>query len=268
MTRNSLFWGSIFILAGILLLLDNLGLLTVSAWSLIWPLVLIAFGLWTLWRYLMGTSSPPVEEAAIPLEDATRARIHLRHGIGRLHLTAGAGQDELATGTFSGGLDYYVRRDGDLLDVDMRPSSRSFPEVMMPWNWGSRGAVDWSVALNGEVPLSLYVETGASDTRLDLSELHVTELRLQTGASSTNLKLPANAGYTRADLRAGAASLNIQVPSGTAARIQINGGLAGIKVDASRFPRMGNVYQSADYEMAPNRIDVDIQAGVGAIDIR
>ncbi len=268
MVRNNLFWGGILVLAGILLLLDNLGLLTVNVWGLIWPLFLIGLGLRLLWRYLAGPPTPQVEEATIPLEDARRARVRIRHGAGRLYVTAGAGQDELASGTFGSGLDYRARRDGDLLDVDMRPSPHSFPEVMMPWNWGSRGALDWSVALNGEVPLSLYLETGASDTRLDLSELQLTELRLQTGASSTDLTLPAHAGFTRADLHAGAASLNIRVPSGVAARIQIKGGLTGINVDTSRYPRMGNVYQTLDYDTAPNKIDVDIEAGVGAIDIR
>jgi hypothetical protein len=268
MVRNNLFWGGILVLAGILLLLDNLGLLTVNVWGLIWPLFLIGLGLRILWRYLAGPPTPQVEEAAIPLEDAGRARVRIRHGAGRLYVTAGAGQDELASGTFGGGLDYRARRDGDLLDVDLRPSSRSFPEVMMPWFWGSRDALDWSVTLNGEVPLSLYLETGASDARLDLAELQLTDLRLQTGASSTHLTLPTSAGYTRADLRAGAAALSIRVPSGAAARIQIKGSLAGINVDASRFPRMGNVYQSPDYDTAPNKIDVDIEAGVGSIDVR
>jgi hypothetical protein len=268
MVRNSLFWGGILVLAGILLLLDNLGLLTLNVWGLIWPLFLIGLGLWLLWRYLAGPPTPQVEEAAIPLEDARQAQVRIRHGAGRLYVTAGADQHELASGTFGGGLEYQTRRDGDLLDVDMRPSSHSFPEVMMPWNWRARGALDWSLALNGEIPLSLHLETGASDTRLDLSELHLTELRLQTGASSTDLTLPAHAGFTRADLRAGAASLSIRVPSGAAARIQIRGSLAGINVDTNRFPRMGNMYQSPDYDAAPNKIDVDIEAGVGAIDVR
>jgi hypothetical protein len=268
MLRNSLFWGSILVLAGILLLLDNLGLLAVNVWSLIWPLFLIALGLRLLWRYLAGPPTPQIEEAAIPLQDARQAQVRMRHGAGRLYVTAGAGQDELVSGTFGGGLEYQARRDGDLLDVHMRPASHSFPEVMIPWNWGSRGPLDWSLVMNSEVPLSLHLETGASDTRLDLSELHLTELWLQTGASSTDLTLPAHAGFTRADLHAGAASLNIRVPSGAAARIRIKGGLTGVKVDTNRFPRLGNVYQSPDYDTAPNKIDVDIEAGVGAIDVR
>jgi hypothetical protein len=62
--------------------------------------------------------------------------------------------------------------------------------------------------------------------------------------------------------------VTVRVPSGVAARIRIRGGLAGIKVDQNRFPRMGDTYQSADYDTAPNKVDVDIETGVGSVEIR
>jgi len=268
MTGRSLFWGSILILGGILLLLNSLGLLSVNVWSLIGPLFLIALGLLVLWRVFAGPYSVESKEAVIPLEGAGRARVRIHHGAGRLQVTAGTGLDELASGTFGGGLDYRARRDGEVLDVDMRPASRGFPFFVMPWNWGPRGALDWSFGLNDEIPLSLEFETGASDTRLDLAGLRVTELRLQTGASATDVTLPANAGQTRAEIRAGAASVTIRVPPGVAARIRAGGGLAAVNVDRNRFPRVGGVYQSPDYDAAPNKVDVDVEAGVGSIDIR
>ena len=268
MRRNTVFWGGIFILIGAMLLLNNLGVLAVNVWTLIGPLFLIVLGLWVLGRVLAGPRSIETEEVAIPLEGARRARVRIRHGAGRLHVSAGAGPDQLAAGTFGGGLDYRMRTDGDRLDVEMRVPSDGFPRFFMPWMWGSGGALDWSFGLNGEIPLSLELETGASETRLDLADLRLTDLRLQTGASATDLTLPANAGHTRAEIRAGAASVNIRVPSGVAARIRVKGGLAGITVDRSRFPRTGDVYQSADYDTAPNKVDVDIETGLGSIDVR
>lgn len=268
MRRSNLFWGGILLLVGALLLLNNLGILNVNIWSLIWPVFLIALGLWILWGVAVGPRSVEAEEVAIPLEGAGRARVRIRHGVGRLHINAGAGPDELATGTFGGGLDYRVRRDGDRLDVEMRVPSDGFPHFVMPWMWGPGGALDWSFGLNSEIPLSLDLETGASDTRLDLADLRVTDLRLKTGASATDLTLPANAGHTRVEIGAGAASVNIRVPSGVAARIRVKGGLAGITVDQSRFPRVGDTHQSADYDTALNKVDVDIETGVGSIDVR
>lgn len=266
MRRGNLFWGVILVLVGALLLLGNF--LDVSVWSLIWPLFLVALGLWILWGIVTGPRSVEAEEVAIPLDGATQAHVRIRHGAGRLHVDASAGPGELAAGTFSGGLDRQVKRDGDTLDVEMRVPAGGFPRFAMPWRWGPGGALDWSFGLNGEISLSLDLETGASDTRLDLTDLRVTDLRLQTGASATDLTLPANAAHTRAEIRAGAASVTVRVPSGVAARIRVGGGLAGITVDKNRFPRTGDVYQSVDYDTAPSKVDVDIETGVGSIDVR
>ncbi|OGF53841.1 MAG: hypothetical protein A2Z21_10350 [Candidatus Fraserbacteria bacterium RBG_16_55_9] len=265
MRRSSFFWGSILILAGVLLLLDNLNLIQVSFWRLFWPLLLVAIGLWMVLEATSRRhSSVGVSQVTIPLEGAQRARVRVRYGAGRLSMNAGAGPSELASGSFGGGLDHQARREGDLLDVEMR-----MPTERFAWVWGgSRDAYNWSLALNGEIPLALNLETGASDMKLDLGELRVTELRLKTGASSTHLTLPAHAGNTRVDIKAGAASLDVRVPMGVAALIRIDGSLAGIKVDTSRFPRLGDVYQSSDYGTAANKMDIEVHIGAGSIDIR
>ena len=49
----------------------------------------------------------------------------------------------------------------------------------------------WEFGLSNELPLDLVFEVGAVDAHLDLTALLVKNLSLQTGASSTNLKLPA-----------------------------------------------------------------------------
>jgi hypothetical protein len=268
MSKSTFFWGIILVLVGILLLLNSLGILAVNVWSLIWPLALIAFGLWLLWGVLLGGQAAGVEEATIPLEGAGRARVRIQHGAGRLDVDSSAGSGELVSGTFGGGLEHRLRQEGDLLDVEMRTPPGHFPFFMMPWSWGRGGPLDWSFGLNGEVPLSLDLQTGASDARLDLSDLRVTDLRLQTGASATRLTLPANAGQTRAEIHSGAASVSIRVPEGVAARIRIKSGMAGIAVDRDRFPRSGDTYQSPDYETAPNRVDLYVETGVGSVDVR
>jgi hypothetical protein len=39
-------------------------------------------------------------------------------------------------------------------------------------------------------------------------------------------------------------------------------------VDSQRFPMMGDAYQSADYNEAQNKLDLDLETGVGSVDIR
>jgi len=71
-----------------------------------------------------------------------------------------------------------------------------------------------------------------------------------------------------ADIDTGVSSLKLIVPEGVSARIRIKGGLSAINVNTTRFPLVeGKVYQSSDYTTAVNRLDLTVDAGVGAIDI-
>jgi hypothetical protein len=140
--------------------------------------------------------------------------------------------------------------------------------VILPWNWGRWAGFEWTFSLTGEIPLELDVDTGASEASLDLEDLKVTDLRLDTGASSTEITLPAKASFTKVEIDAGVASVRIQIPSGVAARIKTEGGLVGVDVDQSRFPREGGLYQSVDYETAKNKADIDIDIGAGSISVR
>lgn len=262
MRRGTLFWGFLLIIFGLVLLLDNLGLLgNIDIWNLLWPLFLIALGAWILFGTIFRRA-PTVEHASIPLEGAQSARVRVRHGAGRMEVNAGSATGVLAEGDFAGGLEHSSRLQGDMLEVKMSPREQVFP-----FSWSPGTTLDWSFWLTRDIPLSLDYETGASESRLNLRELHLTEMRLKTGASSTTIDLPANAGTTRVFVESGAASVNITVPDGVAARIQTKGGLSSIQVDTQRFPQMGSVYQSVDYDTAANKVDMDIQMGVGSVNI-
>lgn len=261
MRRSSLFWGSILILAGILFLLDNLGLLGgINLGNLLWPLFLIALGLWFLWGTFFRRS-PTIERVRVPLEGASQARVHVSHGAGRLRVSAGAGPDVLAEGDFGGGLDLKSQRNGDRLEVEMRVPPQAFPFFGPPGT-----PLDWTFALNREVLLALDFDTGANEAVFDLRDLQVSELFVKSGASSSDLTLPANAGNTRVRVETGVSSFNIRVPAGVAARIRSRGALSSFHVD-SRFPKLGDVYQSPDYETAQNRADIDVQLGVGSVSV-
>jgi hypothetical protein len=97
--------------------------------------------------------------------------------------------------------------------------------------------------------------------------MKVQEIRLKTGASSTEMTLPARAGQIKVKVSSGAASVVLRIPDGVAARIAVESGLAGITIDQNRFPRIGGGYQSADYDRAENSVDIHVETGVGAVEI-
>lgn len=268
MKQSSIFWGLVFILLGGLFLLNNFGVIAVDLWSVIWPLLLILFGGWVLWMsFYGGDESLETETASIPLDGASEARLTLKHGAGKLRLTAGASADQLLSGTFVGGIRQRVNRRGDLLDVNLEIPHAGFPYIFFSWIWGGRGGIRWDVALNTGIPLRLQAESGASESHFDLTELQVKDLVLKTGASSTEVNLPVHADHTHVKIEAGAASVVLRVPEGVAARIAVNGGLLDAQIDTNRFPRTNGGYQSSDYDTAAQRVDIDIDAGVGAVQV-
>ena len=127
---------------------------------------------------------------------------------------------------------------------------------------------EWNLALAAGLPLRLILETGASESNLDLRDLKVTSLELKTGASSTSMTLPAQAGETSVHVSSGAASVKIDLPQGVAGRVRVQSGLAGIHIDPGRFPFNGSIYESPDYASAANRADIFVETGVGSVEIR
>jgi predicted membrane protein len=102
---------------------------------------------------------------------------------------------------------------------------------------------------------------------LDLTDLKVIEFVMKTGASTTEITMPANAGYTKAKVESGLGSMKIRFPLGVAGKIRTESGLASVSIDGSRFPRSGSVYISADYDEAENKVDLSLNTGVGSVEV-
>lgn len=265
MKTKSAFWGSLFIIAGALLLLGNLGVLTINVWKLVWPTFIIAMGIWTLWSATQGAETLETEELSLPLEGATGAKLTVSFGAGQFHINGNANAAELLSGSFIGGVEEKVTHEGGFTKVKLQPRSDDFIHVIMPWSWGAR---NWQFGLNKDIDWQLSLEMGASDAHVDLTDVKVTALTVETGASNTNITLPANAGVTHVDLDGGAASVTFTVPEGVAARIRVDSGLSSIDIDRTRFPRIGDYYKSADYETAANKVDINADFGAGSLSIR
>ncbi len=267
MRTNRMFWAILLVGLGFLFLANNLGLMSVNVWGLIWPAFLILLGIWFLMGKTWASEEIVLEEGSIDLEGAERATVTVKHGAGKLTVNSSAESGTLASGMFANGLDARVKRDGNQLNVIMKSHSPVFPDVMFPWNWTTGKGFQWDFGFTKDIPLNLVFETGAVDAHLDLADLQVKDLLLKTGASSTNLTLPAEAGLTQVKVEAGAAAVIIRVPEGVAARMKTEVGLAAVSVNQSRFPKLNGYYQSADYESAENKADIRIEAGLGSIEI-
>lgn len=265
--RRSMFWGLILLLIGGALLLENLGYLDflgVSVWTLIWPLALIALGIWFLLSSRLQPDVAETETLVIPNEGETRAEVWLDYAAGELHIDGPTAAGELLNGTFGGGLRHSVQRDAGGTKIRLRSPN----QIVGPWNWFTLTGRRWEIRLTDAVPLELIVKTGASEAYLNLEHLQVTRVSLESGANETTIIAPARAGMTEIHGSGGVTSTRIRIPEGVAARIDPRGGLSSVSVDTARFPRQGRLYISPDYETAEHKVDIRLEIGVGSVTIR
>lgn len=266
MRSSRIFWGLLLILLGGLFLMQTMGLLPWSAWAYFWPLLLILLGGWILLRpRLGGKSLEESHDLAVALEGGQEAKIELNHGAGRLLVGGGAAPVNLLEGTFVGEVRQAVQREGGRVNLKLSADPVVTP-LDMPWIAGNEG-LRWDVRLAHGLPLDLVFHTGAGESKINLRDLNVQNVVLETGASSTEMILPAATPFTRVDVSAGAASVALRVPQGVAGRIHISSGLVGSKIDTQRFPHNGTNYETPGYGSAERRVEINVEAGVGSIEI-
>ena len=266
MRANRVIWPLALVGLGVLILMSNLGFLNgVSVWGIFIPVLLILGGVSVLMSSFGRARHGETTGLSIPLEGGESAHLKISYGAGRFTLGDGAASGQLLTGTFDGGVEHDARRNGGGLDVTLRGPSDVANGGWWGWDGHER---KWDVRLSDRVPLALEVEVGAAESRIDLTNVRVTDLKVSTGASDTKLRMPAHAGQTRAKVSGGMASIKIDIPEEVAARIEWEGGLSSLDVDTRRFPQDGKFYQSPNYAGAANKIDLRIEMGVGSVKVR
>jgi hypothetical protein len=268
MNKRGFYWGGALIVLGIIFLLDNLGAfepLGVSIWGLIIPALLILAGIWLIWGIFARQNKPQSERVTIPDDGIERAELAINHGAGRLIISADPLQSNLLEGSFDGGVEQDTHRNAGMLRLRLTRASDFYWKS--PWFWAPQQSLDWKMRLKPSARYVFVLNTGASESRIDLTDLLVDSVSIKTGASSTELILPQSAGFTSVKVKSGASSLSIKIPENVAARIRVTGGLMDLNLDKGRFPRSGVYYQSIDYDMADNKVDLEIETGVGSVKI-
>ncbi len=263
--RQRIYLALFLITLGVLTLLGNFGLLASQAWIYLVGVAFIIGGLGLLWRARPKPFVLARVAASAPLENATHAVLNFKHGAGILKLRADADASRLFAGTFDGNVVSKITRTDDTVRV----SFKTPPEI---WNQLSKiktSDLEWNVALNPNVPLTLQYEGGAGRAQMDCSKLYLTALDLQTGASPTHVILPLPRGVLRVVIHSGAGAVRVRVPADARASIHGAPGLGLLDADLKRFPeRASGILQSDGYAESADRIEITIEHGIAPVEIR
>ena len=166
--------------------------------------------------------------------------------------------------------DSEIRNSRNTMNVDFHQQDSEGNLYLSTTNqqfWGEAGT-RWEVRFTRNIPLAINVKSAASSMELDLRELEVTELRLDVDAGNYRVTMPSSAGTSNIEIEVDAANIEVIVPDGVAARIQMDTTLSVSDVDKNRFPQQGAYYVSDNFDTAQNRIYLIIDCAVGRVQVR
>jgi hypothetical protein len=294
--RINLLGPVLLIAAGVVLLLNTLGILGWGIWwqlLRLWPILLIAAGLdlllgrlstWgsvlaavlvlavlagALWLSLdgdLGRSRLQAENIREPLGEATSAQVMIEPGVGVLRLEALPESADLIQGTvrLSGGEE--IAQDVDASAGQIRYELRTLRESWITPLGGWNTERVWDLGLTPGATLDLAASLAVGEARLDLSDLEMSDLQLEVGLGRIELTLP-DKGRFEGNLQSGMGQIVILVPQGM--ELQISGDLGLVIRDVPEgYGQDEDTITSPGYGAAGDRIDLAIDEGIGLLEIR
>ena len=209
-------------------------------------------------------------------------------GVGKLLVTAGA--DQLMEADFEYNQESWKPEIDFQSSGDKGQLSISQPDLADDFNFNFRDKQrnEWRIRLNDDVLQTLECRMGAGESELDLRGLTLRRLNVDAGVGEheimlANTSLPEltlNVGvgevtldlsgawknHLRAEIDGGIGELNLMVPTNVGVRLDVSGGLGSVDVPPS-YIKDGNEYTNEAYQSAEFRLEIDVDAGIGSIDV-
>jgi cell wall-active antibiotic response 4TMS protein YvqF len=282
---RSFFWPALLIFVGVVALLVNVGQIPVErvfeAVNL-WPLILVVIGLELIIRRRLHGAGGDIAAALVVVLAIVAATIYVAaapNPSATRTLDASASVDGLSSASLQvdvGGATLRISSDttlgSDLYRVHIqytgsRPTvelnnggrlhieqaGNSFPSLQ-----GGRFTMD--LALNTAIPWSIVENSGATAETMNVPDLNLTSLAINTGASREEILLGTPVGAVPIHINGGALTVDITRGGGTDATIKVSGGAVALMADGNTYHAIG----SASYEtvsQGSNRFVIVIDGG-------
>ena len=244
---------------------------------------------------MMGS---PAETQTASLQEArdgaTSARVMIDFSLGRATVSAlDAGSANLFEAELRTIGEYAYEVKGGAERVISLRQTGSFPRELAA-AIGNAQDLHWDIGLAQDLPLKLELKGGVGESKIDLSQLSVDEVTLETGVGHVMLSLPLHergftgeikggVGKTEAVIAAGSSGtlkvtggvgeFTVSVSSGTAVQVKGKTGLGRISIPEG-FERLegsgkkaSGVWQTADFADAESQIVIEYRGGVGSFNL-
>jgi hypothetical protein len=213
-----------------------------------------------------------VDTLSEPLNGAKAAKVDIHVGDGNLTIDGLAGSEQvLASGTLEylenqGLPERSVHESNGLTTMRLRGGAAGQPWFRFPWS-ACNGATCWQIHLNPAVKYDVTARSSGGNVRLDLGRVPVTGVSADTGGGNMEVVLPDSSVNYNVVVQSGAGNVLVRVPTGVAVRVSAATGLGKVFVDPQFRQTEKHTYQSPDWELANNRIDITAKSGAGNVSV-
>lgn len=304
MSANKLFWGLLVIALGLLLFLNNLGVLpgayVQNAWSL-WPMLLIVWGVSLLiartgrgatffsalaaliiiasvvgvaWLAGQGKIGSQVNMPQTISQDSqvgvSQVNLSLKMGAADIKIDSGASKALEGSADTIGGVDIVSSIKADIQSIELKQAEVPASFFMKSYR------NDLRIKLNGELGYKIKADLGASSFKMDLSDVKVSSLDLSTGATSGEIKFGEKFFRPEATISTGASSFTIKVPKNIGLVLYNNSGMVSVSYEKAGLKKTDqisageSVYADSNYQHGgenSNYLTLHLKAGASSINI-
>jgi hypothetical protein len=286
MNKRGIGFGLFLLMAGIVWLLMNMGIITWSVFAslrVLWPLIIIAVGINMMFRNRTVKALTWLLTAAIVIgygyfyekpdsrEETGMGKITIERedGITAAELKIGLGGIKLDIGSGTGNL---VEADTTLSRVKQTYGSKE-ERAYVSFSRKDydlirvKGSHRGSILLNEDVLWDLIVNTGAVDLDMDLADLMVENLEIRGGVGDIDLVLGDRHRETDIVIEGAVMNVEIKVPSDAGVRIERSGLAFSISTEGG-WDRSGKHLQTDGYDEADIKINIDVSLVAGKLRIK
>ncbi|QQS37871.1 MAG: hypothetical protein IPM56_08005 [Ignavibacteriales bacterium] len=303
MKTKHIFWGLLFISIGVLVLLNNFGVMNLY-WSNVWkfwPLVIVLWGISFMTKHqfvkniIVGCSAIFL---AVVLFTSVRAATNLVNDdiefvidgddieydvttyyqpfdstiqYSTLNFDAGAGSfimknttDSLIAVVTEGIKNNYSFSNS----VDAHNAVLDLDMKFTKFSLGKgkhKNKVD--ISLNTNPVWDVHFDIGAAKMDLDLTPYKTENITIDMGAASLLVRLGDKTEETRLRIDAGASSIEIEIPDSSGCEITSDAVLSSKNFEGF-YKTNSDIYRTNGFEEAKNKIYIDLEAGVSSIKVR
>lgn len=288
MTRGyrTFFWPAVVILIGLVWLLVDIGQIPADRLVLLvnlWPLVLIVIGLEIIVRrtlqgaigdlaaalvvllavvgsaaYIVASPSP----AAMHTLDVSGVATNLHEAT--LEVDAGASTINISAGEGSTLYRAHIEYPGPQPDVSFDPSGGTLRISQRNTNpFGiETGHFTLDLQLSPDVTWHIQENTGAATDTMNLPNVKVSGVEINTGASHEEITLGPPSSVVPIQINGGALTVRVHRPNGVEAVVTVDGGAINLNADGHASHAVGSLeYRTPGFGGAPDAYRIEINGG-------